>query len=85
MVSYKYGDYYWIVGWFLGDEYGSGVCYDWYLFDVVKMVDLFYKECECVYFRYEYMSFLNEGELLFGVFVFCGQVQNIIICCYYDY
>ncbi|MFI8716291.1 hypothetical protein ACIGHF_00140 [Stenotrophomonas sp. NPDC077464] len=77
-VTYHHqrGNHAWTLGWFSGDEYGSGARYDRYSFDVAQTAALPYRERERVHLRYEHAGSLGDGELLLGVSAFSGQVQD---------
>ncbi|MFL0336482.1 hypothetical protein [Stenotrophomonas maltophilia] len=76
VVIHRSGSTTWHLGWFSGDEYGSGARYDRYSFDVAQTEALPYRERHRMHARLENARGWAGGELLLGVSAFAGKVQN---------
>ncbi len=76
VLVHTHGDTTWHVGWFSGDEYGSGARYDRYSFDVAQTDTLPYRERQRLHARVEQARGWAGGELLLGASAFAGKVQN---------
>lgn len=78
VLSHRSGAHQWHVGWFAGDEYGTGARYDRYSFDVAQTPDLPYRERDRVHVRYEHDTEWAGGALLLGASAFTGKVQDTV-------
>lgn len=76
VVIHRSGSTTWHLGWFSGDEYGSGARYDRYSFDVAQTEALPYRERQRLHARVESARDWGGGELLLGASAFAGKVQN---------
>lgn len=76
VVIHRSGSTIWHLGWFSGDEYGSGTRYDRYSFDVAQTEALPYRERQRLHARVENARDWGGGELLLGASAFAGKVQN---------
>lgn len=76
VVSHQRGAHTWHIGWFSGDEYGTGSRTDRYSFDVAQVPGLPYRERDRVHLRYERNTDWAGGEMLVGASGFSGTVQN---------
>lgn len=76
VVIHRTGSTTWHLGWFSGDEYGSGARYDRYSFDVAQTEALPYRERQRLHARVERARAWGGGELLLGASAFAGKVQN---------
>ncbi|QBL44812.1 hypothetical protein LBG_09560 [Stenotrophomonas maltophilia] len=76
VVIHRSGSTTWHLGWFSGDEYGSGARYDRYSFDVAQTEALPYREQQRLHARVESARDWGGGELLLGASAFAGKVQN---------
>lgn len=76
VVLHQAGKTTWHLGWFSGDEYGTGARYDRYSFDVAQTDALPYRERQRFNVRVEQTRDWAGGELLVGASAFAGKVQN---------
>ncbi|MHC1668341.1 hypothetical protein ACODUO_04200 [Stenotrophomonas maltophilia] len=76
VVIHRSGSTTWHLGWFSGDEYGSGARYDRYSFDVAQTEALPYRERQRLHARVENARDWAGGDLLLGASAFAGKVQN---------
>ncbi|PZS52523.1 hypothetical protein A7X57_18930 [Stenotrophomonas maltophilia] len=76
VVIHRSGSTTWHLGWFSGDEYGSGARYDRYSFDVAQTEALPYRERQRLHARVESARDWGGGQLLLGASAFAGKVQN---------
>ena len=76
VVIRQAGNTTWHLGWFSGDEYGTGARYDRYSFDVAQTDALPYRERQRINVRVEQSRDWAGGELLVGASAFAGKVQN---------
>ncbi|MCU1126896.1 hypothetical protein JAK51_11790 [Stenotrophomonas maltophilia] len=78
VLTHRRGDATLHLGWFLGDEYGTGSRYERYSFDVATTDELPYRERGRLHARLEHSAnFLGVGVLL-GASGFSGKVQNTV-------
>lgn len=76
VVIHETADTTWHLGWFAGDEYGTGSRYDRYSFDVADTDDLPYRERDRVHARMEHTTAWGGGQLQWGGSAFTGKVQD---------
>lgn len=76
VVIHQAGKTAWHLGWFSGDEYGTGARYDRYSFDVAQTDALPYRERQRFNVRVEQSHDWTGGELRVGASAFAGKVQN---------
>ncbi|WP_456981769.1 hypothetical protein [Luteimonas sp. A478] len=74
--EHESGPHRWHLGWFSGDEYGSGSRYDRYSFDVATTAELPYRERGRVAVRYERALDWNGGTLALGASAFSGRIED---------
>ena len=70
------GPHRWHVGWFQGDEYGSGARHGRYSFDVATTPELPYRERGRVALRYERVLDWNGAALALGGSAFTGHIED---------
>ncbi|MHC9010508.1 hypothetical protein ACYX79_02560 [Stenotrophomonas rhizophila] len=77
VIRHRDGADQWHLGWFAGDEYGTGARSDRYSFDVAQTDTLPYRERERLHLRYEHSQAWAGGDLLLGGSAFSGRVENV--------